>query len=122
MASECSVNGEVLSKPTSRLNNNIVLVHTSRGMFWIALDSRERCKQKLGQLVLKFLSLTLRGESSPATVSGGVFWGTANGRLAAAIVDSRSAYLATAYWCTPKGATEIDRLVDVDSSPSHSWW
>lgn len=42
--------------------------------------------------------------------------GTANGRLAAAIVE-RGQLIWQQPVGTPKGATEIDRLVDVDSSP-----
>jgi len=103
--------GEVLSKPTTE--NNLVLVHTSRGVLE-ALNS-ETGKQ-VWTISTEVPSLTLRGESSPATVSGGVFWGTANGRLAAAIV-ARGQLIWQQPVGIPKGATEIDRLVDVDSSP-----
>lgn len=106
-----SVLGEVLSKPTTE--NNLVLVHTSRGVLE-ALDS-ETGKQAW-TISTEVPNLTLRGESSPATVSGGVFWGTANGRLAAAIV-ARGQLIWQQPIGVPKGATEIDRLVDVDSSP-----
>ncbi len=60
--------------------------------------------------------LTLRGDSTPVAIGGGVFWGTANGRLAAAIVE-RGQLIWQQPVGTPKGATEIDRLVDVDASP-----
>ncbi|MDV7105292.1 outer membrane protein assembly factor BamB [Vibrio sp. TH_r3] len=103
--------GEVLSKPTTE--DNMVLVHTSRGML-DALDA-ETGKQ-VWTISTEVPNLTLRGSSSPSTVSGGVFWGTANGRLAAAIVANGQLIWQQPIGI-PKGATEIDRLVDVDSSP-----
>ncbi|MEZ8783140.1 outer membrane protein assembly factor BamB [Vibrio splendidus] len=106
-----SVNGEVLASPATE--SNMVIVHTSRGML-IALD-QESGEQKW-TISTEVPSLTLRGDSSPVAVSGGVFWGTANGRLAAAIVD-RGQLIWQQPVGTPKGATEIDRLVDVDASP-----
>ncbi|MDK9736178.1 outer membrane protein assembly factor BamB [Vibrio sp. D404a] len=106
-----SVNGEVLAAPATE--NNMVLVHTSRGMM-VALD--QATGEEKWTISTEVPSLTLRGDSAPVTVSGGVFWGTANGRLAAAIVD-RGQLIWQQPVGTPKGATEIDRLVDVDSSP-----
>ena len=106
-----SVNGEVLAAPATE--NNMVLVHTSRGMM-VALD--QATGEEKWTISTEVPSLTLRGDSAPVTVSGGVFWGTANGRLAAAIVD-RGQLIWQQPVGTPKGATEIDRLVDVDASP-----
>ncbi|MFC1235908.1 outer membrane protein assembly factor BamB [Vibrio sp. F74] len=105
------VMGEVLSKPATE--NNLVIVNTSRGILE-ALDS-ETGEQEW-TISTEVPNLTLRGDSSPSTVSGGVFWGTANGRLAAAIV-ARGQLIWQQPIGIPKGATEIDRLVDVDSSP-----
>lgn len=105
------VNGEVLAAPVAE--NNLIIVHTSRGML-IALD-KENGEQKW-TISTDVPNLTLRGDSSPVAVSGGVFWGTANGRLAAAIVE-RGQLIWQQPVGTPKGATEIDRLVDVDASP-----
>ncbi|MDB1124734.1 outer membrane protein assembly factor BamB [Vibrio algarum] len=103
--------GEVLSKPATE--NNLVIVHTSRGILE-ALDSETGTQE--WTISTEVPNLTLRGDSSPSTVSGGVFWGTANGRLAAAIV-ARGQLIWQQPIGIPKGATEIDRLVDVDSSP-----
>jgi outer membrane protein assembly factor BamB len=105
------VMGEVLSKPATE--NNLVLVHTSRGIL-VALDAETG--EESWTISTEVPNLTLRGDSSPATVSGGVFWGTANGRLAAAIA-ARGQLIWQQSIGIPKGATEIDRLVDVDSSP-----
>ncbi|WP_367987116.1 outer membrane protein assembly factor BamB [Vibrio sp. NTOU-M3] len=105
------VDGEVLANPTT--DNNLVIVHTSRGML-IAL-AQDTGEQKW-TISTEVPNLTLRGDSTPAAVGGGVFWGTANGRLAAAIVE-RGQLIWQQPIGTPQGATEIDRLVDVDASP-----
>ncbi len=105
------VTGEVLAKPAT--DNNYVIVNTSRGML-TALDAATG--EEVWAISTEVPNLTLRGDSTPSTASGGVFWGTANGRLAAAVI-SRGQLIWQQPVGTPKGATEIDRLVDVDSSP-----
>ncbi|GAD91308.1 outer membrane protein biogenesis protein BamB [Vibrio halioticoli NBRC 102217] len=105
------VDGEVLSVPET--DSNLVLVHTTRGAL-IALD--EETGNEKWTVSTEVPTLTLRGTSSPVAVSGGVFWGTSNGRLAAALVD-RGQMIWQQPVGTPKGATEIDRLVDSDAQP-----
>lgn len=105
------INGEVLARPI--VDSNLVIVHTSRGSL-IALD--EDSGEEKWTISIEVPNLTLRGDSSPAAVSGGVFWGTANGRLAAAIIE-RGQLIWQQPIGTPKGSTEIDRIVDVDASP-----
>jgi outer membrane protein assembly factor BamB len=105
------VNGEVLAR--AAVDANLVMVHTSQGVL-TALDQRDGSER--WAISSDVPNLTLRGDSAPATVSGGVFWGTANGRLSAAIVE-RGQLIWQQPIGTPKGATEIDRLVDVDASP-----
>ncbi|WP_406731822.1 outer membrane protein assembly factor BamB [Vibrio scophthalmi] len=106
-----SVQGEVLAAPVT--DENLVLVHTSEG-FLLALN--QVTGEQQWAIGTEVPNLTLRGNSTPVTVSGGVFWGTANGRLAAAIVQ-RGQLIWQQPIGTPKGATEIDRIVDVDASP-----
>ncbi|MEH0742817.1 outer membrane protein assembly factor BamB [Vibrio cholerae] len=108
---QTAVKGEVLAAPA--VDSNLVIVHTSDGVL-IALD-KESGESKW-TISTEVPNLTLRGNSAPVTVSGGVFWGTANGRLAAAIVE-RGQLIWQQPIGTPQGATEIDRLVDVDASP-----
>ncbi len=105
------VPGEVLASPVTE--NDLVMVNTGRGIL-VALDTDSG--EQRWTISTEVPNLTLRGESAPATVSGGVFWGTANGRLAAAIAE-RGQLIWQQPISIPKGATEIDRLVDVDSSP-----
>ncbi|CAM2851627.1 outer membrane protein assembly factor BamB [Vibrio rarus] len=105
------VDGEVLSVPET--DANLVIVHTTRGAL-VALD--EDTGNEKWTVSTEVPNLTLRGTSAPVAVSGGVFWGTANGRLAAAIVE-RGQMIWQQPVGTPKGATEIDRLVDSDAKP-----
>jgi outer membrane protein assembly factor BamB len=105
------VNGEVLAR--AAVDANLVMVHTSQGVL-TALDQRDGSER--WAISSDVPNLTLRGDSAPTAVSGGVFWGTANGRLSAAIVE-RGQLIWQQPIGTPKGATEIDRLVDVDASP-----
>jgi len=106
-----NVSGEVLSSPTT--DGALVIVNTSEGEL-VGLDQHNG-KQKW-VINTEVPNLTLRGDSSPVAVSGGVFWGTAGGRLAAA-VSSRGQLIWQESVGVPKGSTEIDRLIDVDSSP-----
>ncbi|GAB2666920.1 outer membrane protein assembly factor BamB [Vibrio panuliri] len=105
------VQGEVLSVPAT--DENLVMAHTSEGVL-VALD--QQSGEQKWAISTEVPTLTLRGTSAPMAVSGGVFWGTANGRLAAAIVQ-RGQLIWQQPIGTPKGATEIDRIVDVDASP-----
>ncbi|PMH37547.1 outer membrane protein assembly factor BamB [Vibrio sp. 10N.286.49.B3] len=105
------VNGEILSSPVA--DSNLIIIHSSRGMV-IAFDYQTG--EEKWALSTEVPNLTLRGDSTPVAMGGGIFWGTANGRLAAAIAE-RGQLIWQQPIGTPKGATEIDRLVDVDSSP-----
>lgn len=106
-----AVDGEVLAAPAT--DSNLVIVHTNEGTV-LALDQKDG-NQKWA-ISTEVPNLTLRGNSAPVTVSGGVFWGTANGRLAAAIAE-RGQLIWQQPIGLPQGATEIDRLVDVDATP-----
>lgn len=60
--------------------------------------------------------LTIRGVSEPVIDSGGVVYGTANGRIGVLVVDRGfQAWEETV--ATPKGSTDLSRLVDVDAKP-----
>ncbi|AJR09707.1 outer membrane protein assembly factor BamB [Photobacterium gaetbulicola] len=106
-----TVEGEVLSKPL--VDEGLVVVNTSRGILQ-ALDANSG--ESRWQLGSELPTLTLRGDSSPVSISGGVFWGQANGRLAGALMGNGQMLWQQPIG-SPKGGTEIDRLVDVDASP-----
>lgn len=106
-----TIDGEVLSTPLA--DEGLVIVHSSRGVLY-AFDADTGSKK--WQISSEVPSLTLRGDSSPVSISGGVFWGMSNGRLAAALI-SKGQLLWQQPIGMPKGSTEIDRIVDVDSTP-----
>jgi len=60
--------------------------------------------------------LTIRGVSEPVIDSGGVVYGTANGRVGVLVVD-RGFQAWEENIATPKGSTDLSRLVDVDAKP-----
>ncbi|MCW8328048.1 outer membrane protein assembly factor BamB [Photobacterium sp. SDRW27] len=106
-----TVEGEVLAKPL--VDEGLVVVNTSRGILQ-ALDADSG--EPKWQLSSEVPTLTLRGDSSPVAISGGIFWGQANGRLAGALMNNGQMLWQQPIG-SPKGATEIDRLVDVDATP-----
>ncbi|UXI00701.1 outer membrane protein assembly factor BamB [Photobacterium sp. TY1-4] len=105
------VEGEVLAKPL--VDEGLVVVNTGRGVLQ-ALDADTG--KPAWQLSSEVPNLTLRGDSAPVSISGGIFWGQANGRLAGALMNTGQMLWQQPIG-SPKGGTEIDRLVDVDASP-----
>lgn len=106
-----NVRGEILSKPL--VDEGMVVVNSSRGEL-SAYDAQTG--ESRWRNANEVPNLTLRGDSSPVSVSGGVFWGMANGRLGAAFLANGNIIWQQPL-ATPKGSTEIDRLVDIDASP-----
>ena len=105
------VGGEVLSKPLA--DENLVIVHTSKGDL-AAFDGNTG--EQRWRVATDVPNLTLRGDSSPSSAGGGVFWGMANGRLGAAFIGNGNVIWQQPIG-VPKGASEIDRLVDIDAKP-----
>lgn len=105
------VDGEVVSKPL--IENGLVVVNTSKGTL---VGLNELDGTQAWEINNDVPNLTLRGESAPIGIAGGVFWGMANGRLGAAMLE-RGQLLWQVPIGSPTGATEIDRIVDVDSTP-----
>lgn len=105
------VPSEVLAAPATA--NGLVIVNTVSGVM-LGLDGQN------GEIKWQNESdvppLSLRGISSPAAASGGAIIGLANGRIRTNIVDSGlTAWEAVI--AKPAGATELDRIVDIDSKP-----
>jgi len=106
-----NVEGGVLSTPL--LTNNMVVINTTSGVLQaLSIDNGDT----IWQIKNEVPTLSLRGDSSPTSFYGGIFWGSANGRIQA--VGERTGQLV---WQKivgrAKGDTEIDRLVDVDAQP-----
>ena len=106
------VSGEVLSPPA--VDRALVLVSTSRDEL-IAVDP-DSGKKKWVIPAHQIPSLSIRGSSTPLTASDSVFWGTASGYLAMASLSSGK-LVSKSPIDLPRGVNEIDRIVDVDSSP-----
>lgn len=105
------VGGEVLSRPA--VEDNIVLVHTTNGMLQAlnADDGQIRWTANLDTP-----TLSIRGESSPVTAYGAVLVGGDSGRVTAIMMD-QGQLIWQQRIAMPGGATEIDRLSDVDATP-----
>ncbi|GAA0512255.1 outer membrane protein assembly factor BamB [Tatumella terrea] len=111
VAWQTQVAGEALSRPV--VSDGLVLIHTSNGMFQ-ALDQSTGASKWVVNLDVPALSL--RGESAPATAYGGAIIGGDNGRVSAVIMN-QGQIIWQQRISQPSGATEIDRLSDVDTTP-----
>lgn len=105
------VKGEVISAPA--VDAGVVLVNTSSGTLF-ALDANSG--EEKWSYESEVPPLSLRGSAAPATASGGSVIGTANGKLVVSILaNGQTAWEQTIG--APSGATELDRIVDIDSKP-----
>ena len=105
------VSGEVVAQPV--YDGGKVVVHTSRGEL-IALNSNDG--KQVWNLSSSQPKLTLRGNSAPSISKGGVIYGRADGFVAAALLTTGQPLWQLPV-ARPYGATELDRLVDVDMQP-----
>lgn len=106
-----SAEGEVLSSPV--VSDGLVLIHTSNGMLQAFNETDGTVKWSVN---LDMPALTLRGESAPAVAYGAAIVGGDNGRINAVLLNEGQMIWQQRI-AQPKGATEIDRLSDVDMSP-----
>ncbi|MCV2883125.1 outer membrane protein assembly factor BamB [Aestuariibacter sp. AA17] len=106
-----SVAGEVIAEPA--VDEGVVVVNTGSGML-VALDASSG--EQLWQYESDVPALSLRGISSPTISNGGAIVGTASGKLAVNIIDSGQTVWEQAV-AKPSGATELDRIADIDSRP-----
>ena len=106
-----TVSGEVLAQPV--YDNKLVVIHTSRGDL-IALNSDNG--EQVWNLSNSQPKLTLRGNATPTTAQGGIVYGRSDGYIAVALLmtGQQGWQLPIA---RPYGATELERLVDVDMAP-----
>lgn len=103
--------GEVLSAPV--VSDGLVLVHTSNGQL-------QAMNETDGAVVwtvnLDMPALSLRGESAPAVAFGAAVVGGDNGRVSAVLMK-QGQLIWQQRISQATGATEIDRLSDVDTTP-----
>ncbi|MDC0602431.1 outer membrane protein assembly factor BamB [Aliiglaciecola sp.] len=108
---QVNIKGEVIAAPA--VDENIVIVNTGAGLMF-ALDAAT------GEEVWRYESdvpaLSLRGISAPLAANGGAIVGTATGKLVVNIINSGQTVWEQTV-SAPSGATELERIVDVDSQP-----
>ncbi|KAB8308187.1 outer membrane protein assembly factor BamB [Erwinia endophytica] len=103
--------GEVLSRPV--VSDGLVLIHTSNGILQGLDQSSGVVKWTVN---LDVPSLSLRGESAPAVAYGAAIVGGDSGRVSAVMLN-QGQIIWQQRISQPTGATEIDRLADVDTTP-----
>ena len=111
IAWQTRVAGEALSRPI--VSDGLVLVHTSNGILQALNESDGAVKWTVN---LDMPSLSLRGESAPTTAYGAAIVGGDNGRVSAVLMQ-QGQMIWQQRISQATGATEIDRLSDVDTTP-----
>ena len=106
-----SVSGEVLSAPA--INNNLVVVQSTNGKITV-LDSRDG--NQIWQQSTHLPVLLLRGASTPVIDDDRIIAGFANGEVIAWDGET-SKKIWNNTIALPEGSSELDRMVDVDSTP-----
>lgn len=105
------INAEILSNPALDATHAVVAAGNGE-IFAFSMDDGEQ----LWSLPTDVPALTLRGTASPTLAAGGAIFGTATGKLSV-VVTSNGQQAWETRLAVPKGATELQRLVDVDSTP-----
>ncbi|MBF7074784.1 outer membrane protein assembly factor BamB [Glaciecola sp. MH2013] len=106
-----SVPGEVIAPPA--VDGGVVLVNTTSGQL-IALNPSDGVQRWVNETDVPPLSL--RGVSAPAADSGGAIIGTPAGKLQVSILETGLVAWETQI-ASPSGATELERIVDIDVKP-----
>ena len=103
--------GEIVSSP--RTNGNVVAAHTVNGKLF-ALDA------KTGEQLWFYDNpppvLTLRGTPSPIVTDTAIYTGFSNGRMMA-FNPANGLILWEQRIASPKGRSELDRMVDIHATP-----
>ncbi len=105
------VPGEVLAAPVAEAGK-VVIVTTSGKMVALEVEHGEQVWSTGDDQP----RLTLRGQSTPVISSGGVIYGRADGRVGVVLLDS-GLLANVSRVASPRGATELERMVDVDAQP-----
>ncbi|RIJ73342.1 outer membrane protein assembly factor BamB [Escherichia coli] len=111
VAWQTKVAGEALSRPV--VSDGLVLIHTSNGQLQALNEADGAVKWTVN---LDMPSLSLRGESAPATAFGAAVVGGDNGRVSAVLME-QGQMIWQQRISQATGSTEIDRLSDVDTTP-----
>lgn len=106
-----SVRGEILAAPA--IDAGVLVVSTTSGLL-VALDAETG--EQLWTYESEVPPLSLRGVSAAVAAAGGAIVGTATGKLVVNILESGQTAWEQPI-TAPSGATELDRIVDIDSRP-----
>ena len=108
---QADIKGEIISSPA--IDSGVVVVNTASGIMkaFNAEDGKE-----LWKIEQDVPALTLRGISQPVIASGGVLIGTGKGGVNVYLLDKGQEGWSTEIG-ESAGSTELERVVDVDSSP-----
>lgn len=105
------VRGEILSAPA--IGDGKVVIKTAAGD---VIGFSESSGEQVWSVATEVPALSLRGTSAPTIANGGALFGTGNGKLSVAVLDN-GLQAWEARLAVPKGATELQRLSDSDSTP-----
>ncbi len=108
---QTTVPGEVVASPA--VEDGRVVVLTTSGRL-VALDTDEGKLQ--WTLAEEQPPLTLRSAGAPIITNGAVLYGRADGKVGIALL-SNGQPVRQSKVADPRGATELDRMVDVDATP-----
>ncbi|MFS1538479.1 MAG: outer membrane protein assembly factor BamB [Candidatus Phlomobacter fragariae] len=111
IAWETDIAGEALSQPV--VSDGLVLIHTSNGVLQ-ALDAQTG--QSKWSINLGTSTLSVRGKSAPAIAYGVAIIGSDGGRISAVML-AQAQIAWQQYISQIRGATEIERLHDVNMTP-----
>lgn len=109
LAWQAKVRGEVLAAPA--VDEGVVIVNTGAGVMH-ALDAETGEQRWIYESEVPALSL--RGVAQPSISSGGAIVGTASGKVAVVLIENGQ-ILWEQTIAAASGATELERLVDIDS-------
>jgi len=108
---EATIPGEILAAPAA--DEGILVVNTGAGsLFGFNTRTGEQVWRHEGDTP----PLTLRGISGPVASNGGAIIGTPTGKIQVNLIDSGVLAWETAI-AKPTGATELERIVDIDTTP-----
>ena len=108
---ESTVPGEILATPA--MDEGFLVLNTGAGVLF-GLDAKTG--EQLWRSETDVPPLSLRGISAPVATNGGALVGTPTGKLQVNILTSGIPAWETAI-TAPAGATELERIIDVDSAP-----
>jgi len=111
LAWQGKLKGEIIATPG--IDSGVLVVNSASGILkaFNATNGEE-----LWSIEQDIPALTLRGISSPAVASGGVIVGSADGSVSVYLLDSgQQGWTAEVGEAT--GSTELERVIDIDSTP-----